>query len=286
MDQLAVQDLVALADVLLMPEDDLALAVVLKSPLFGLDDDALFDSRVSTARARCGRSSRPRREDDPRFAEAAERLAAPGCPAPTSSRLTSSSRSCSATTASTMRKRMLTRLGPEAAEAIDEFLDLALAYDRDAAPSLQGFVNQLRASDVEIKRDMEQDRDEVRIMTVHGAKGLQAPIVFLPDTCMVPRAQGPRIYPLPRPGSPAGHGRPSRLAAHGTLRPRGARRRQDRGAAGRARGISPAALCRHDAGARPALCLRLAGRAGSARRTAGTTSSTSGLHGHLTEARP
>ena len=87
-----------------------------------------------------------------------------------------------------LRRRMLTRLGPEAAEAIDEFLDLALNYDREAAPSLQGFVNQLRAGDVEIKRDMEQERDEVRIMTVHGAKGLQAPIVFLPDTCMLPRA--------------------------------------------------------------------------------------------------
>lgn len=98
---------------------------------------------------------------------------------------------------------MLTRLGPEAAEAIDEFLDLALAYDREAAPSLQGFVNQLRAGDVEIKRDMEQQRDEVRIMTVHGAKGLQAPIVFLPDTCMRPRLQGVRLYPLARAGEPA-----------------------------------------------------------------------------------
>ena len=97
---------------------------------------------------------------------------------------------------------MLTRLGPEAAEAIDEFLDLALTYDRDAAPSLQGFVNQLRAGDVEIKRDMEQQRDEVRIMTVHGAKGLQAPIVILPDTCMRPRLQGVRLYPLPRAGEP------------------------------------------------------------------------------------
>jgi ATP-dependent helicase/nuclease subunit A len=67
---------------------------------------------------------------------------------------------------------------------------------------LQGFVNQLRAGDVEIKRDMEQDRDEVRIMTVHGAKGLQAPIVFLPDTCMRPRLQGVRLYPMPRAGEP------------------------------------------------------------------------------------
>ncbi len=101
-----------------------------------------------------------------------------------------------------LRRAMLTRLGPEAAEAIDEFLNLALAYDRDAAPSLQGFVNQLRAGDVEIKRDMEQQRDEVRIMTVHGAKGLQAPIVILPDTCMRPRLQGVRLYPLPRAGEP------------------------------------------------------------------------------------
>ena len=115
---------------------------------------------------------------------------------------------------------MLTRLGPEAAEAIDEFLDLALAYDREAAPSLQGFVDQLRAGDVEIKRDMEQDRDEVRIMTVHGAKGLQAPIVFLPDTCMLPRPQGVAALPAAARRRATGRGRPSRLAGRRTLRPR------------------------------------------------------------------
>src|SRR5207244_10940354 len=92
----------------------------------------------------------------------------------------------------------------EAAEAIDGFLDVALAYDREAAPSLQGFVDQLRGGDVEIKRDMEQDRDEVRIMTVHGAKGLQAPIVFLPDICMNVRRHWPRLFPLPCAGEPLG----------------------------------------------------------------------------------
>ncbi len=115
---------------------------------------------------------------------------------------------------------MLTRLGPEAAEAIDEFLDLALAYDRDAAPSLQGFVKQLRAGDVEIKRDMEQERDEVRIMTVHGAKGLQAPIVFLPDTCTRARTQGPRLYPMPRARCCSRRGEPSRVAAPGAFQAR------------------------------------------------------------------
>ncbi len=195
-DQLAVQDLVALADVLLMPEDDLALAVVLKSPLFGFDDDALF----TLAHGRSGSlwsALKAKAKDDPRFAEAAEKLSSWLARADFLPPYEFFSELLGAES-QRLRKAMLTRLGPEAAEAIDEFLDLALAYDRDAAPSLQGFVNQLRAGDVEIKRDMEQERDEVRIMTVHGAKGLQAPIVFLPDTCMGPRVQGPRLFPFAR----------------------------------------------------------------------------------------
>ena len=200
MDQLAVQDLVALADVLLMQEDDLALAVVLKSPLFGLDDDALFDLAYEREGSLWS-ALKDKSREDARFAEAHQRLSAwlsrvdllP--PYEFFSELLGAE-------GQTMRERMLVRLGPEAAEAIDEFLDLALAYDREAAPSLQGFIDQLRGGDVEIKRDMEQSRDEVRIMTVHGAKGLQAPIVFLPDTCMNPWAQGVRLFPLPRPGEP------------------------------------------------------------------------------------
>ena len=198
-EQLAVQDLVALADFLLMPEDDLALAVVLKSPLFNLNDDDLF-TLAHTRNGPLWAALQTKANDDARFAEAATRLSAwlarvdfvP--PYEFFSELLGAE-------AQRLRKAMLTRLGPEAAEALDEFLDAALAYDRDAAPSLQGFVNQLRTGDVEIKRDMEQARDEVRIMTVHGAKGLQAPIVFLPDTCMSPRQQGVALYPLARPGA-------------------------------------------------------------------------------------
>ena len=89
------------------------------------------------------------------------------------------------------RARMLARLGPEAADAIDEFLNLALAYDDGAPPSLQGFLAALREGQREVKRDMEQGRDEVRVMTVHGAKGLEAPIVFLPDTCTTRSARLP-----------------------------------------------------------------------------------------------
>jgi ATP-dependent helicase/nuclease subunit A len=203
MDQLAVQDLVALADVLLMPEDDLALAVVLKSPLFGLDDAALFDLAYERRPRSLWSQLKDKAQEDARFAEAWTRLSAWLSRADYLPPYEFFSELLGAE-GQLMRKRMLTRLGPEAAEAIDEFLDLALAYDREAAPSLQGFISRLRTDDIEIKRDMEQDRDEVRIMTVHGAKGLQAPIVFLPDTCMLPRPQGPRLFPLPRPGASPG----------------------------------------------------------------------------------
>jgi ATP-dependent helicase/nuclease subunit A len=202
MEQLAVQDLVALADVLLMPEDDLALAVVLKSPLFGLDDDDLF----TVAHDRPGSlwaALMARGETDARFGEAVTRLSAWLGQADTLPPYEFFA-ALLGNEGQAMRKRMLTRLGPEAAEAIDEFLDAALAYDRDSTPSLQGFVDGLRHGEIDIKRDMDQDRDEVRIMTVHGAKGLQAPIVILPDTCADPRGQGPRVFEAGRPGYPDG----------------------------------------------------------------------------------
>ena len=84
------------------------------------------------------------------------------------------------------RARILRRLGHEANDALDEFLELALGYERKAPASLQGFMAWLRAADTEVKRDMEISRDEVRVMTVHGAKGLEAPVVFLVDTTTSP----------------------------------------------------------------------------------------------------
>ena len=101
---------------------------------------------------------------------------------------------------------MLERLGAEAADAIDELLNLALAYDENAAPSLQGFLSWLREGTRVIKRDMEQGLDEVRVMTVHGAKGLEAPIVFLPDTCSTRSGRPPGSL-LTLDG---GQGRPTR----------------------------------------------------------------------------
>ncbi len=71
------------------------------------------------------------------------------------------------------RAAIMKRLGPESNDAIDELLTLALDYERDHAPSLQGFLHWLRTSQSVIKRDLEHGRDEVRVMTVHGAKGFR-----------------------------------------------------------------------------------------------------------------
>jgi ATP-dependent helicase/nuclease subunit A len=101
------------------------------------------------------------------------------------------------------RKKFLARLGHEASDALDEFLNLALNYERIETPSLQGFVSWLRAAQAEVKRDMEMERDEVRVMTVHGAKGLEAPIVILADTTTPPQGwHPPKLLRLP-PAKPA-----------------------------------------------------------------------------------
>ena len=177
--QIAVQDLLALGDVLLLPEDDLALATVLKSPLFGLDDDDL----IALAPGRGGslwQELQARAPSAPRWQAAATALGDWRARAHAMAPFEFYSWLLDGVG---MRAPLLQRLGLEAGEAIDEFLSLALAYERGAPPSLQGLLGAMREDLHEIKRDMEQGRDEVRVMTVHGAKGLEAPIVFLPDTC-------------------------------------------------------------------------------------------------------
>ena len=94
------------------------------------------------------------------------------------------------------RRRLVGRLGPDANDPIDEFLSLAITYEREAVPSLEGFLHWLEAGRQQVKRDLEHGGGAVRVMTVHGAKGLQAPVVFLPDTLQVPQ-RAPGIYWVP-----------------------------------------------------------------------------------------
>ena len=74
-------------------------------------------------------------------------------------------------------------MGPEAEDGIDEFLSQALAFERSEIPSLTGFLIWLETDDIEVKRQMDSEGHRIRVMTVHGAKGLEAPLVILPDTC-------------------------------------------------------------------------------------------------------
>jgi ATP-dependent helicase/nuclease subunit A len=178
--QIAVQDLMVLGDFLTLPEDDLALATVLKGPIFNFDDDDLLAIAPGRKAKTLWAAFLDSAETNPAYKTATETLKRWRAKADFTPPFEFFS---GVLDRDGGRERMLRRLGPEAADAIDEFLDLALSYDDGTPPSLTQFLAELRATEPEIKRDMEHGRDEVRVMTVHGAKGLEAPIVFLPDTC-------------------------------------------------------------------------------------------------------
>ena len=188
--QLAVMDLIACAEFLLLPEDDLTLAVVLKGPLIGLDEDRLYDLAQGRDEPRLWRELQRRRADNDAFAEAHEALAGLLARVDYTPPFELFADLLGARGG---RRKLVGRLGPDANDPIDELLSLALAYERGATPSLQGFVHWLAAGDVQVKRDLDQGRDEVRVMTVHGAKGLEAPIVIMPDTTGLPYAGGAKL---------------------------------------------------------------------------------------------
>jgi len=190
-EQLAVEDMMALAQFLLLPDDDLTLATVLKGPLFGFSEEELF-ALAYRRRATLWNALRDRREETPTFRRAADELSALLArvdfvpPYELFADVLGARRG---------RYAMLSRLGAEAGDPLDELLAAALAYERARGVSLQGFLHWLSAGAAEIKRDLDQDqRDEVRILTVHGAKGLEAPIVFLPDTLQVPQKSPPLLW--------------------------------------------------------------------------------------------
>jgi ATP-dependent helicase/nuclease subunit A len=178
LEQIAVQDIMAFADFLLLPEDDLNLAALLKSPLVGLSEDELFDLCVdrdglslwSRIGAEVHRLSAARRAhdllqpflDSVGFATPFDLLA----------RLIEGEGG---------RQRLYQRLGEECGEAIDELLNLALNFESNHPPDLQNMLRWMREGELTVKRDLEEGGGRVRIITVHGAKGLEAPVVFLAD---------------------------------------------------------------------------------------------------------
>jgi len=197
-EHIAIMDLLVLGDALLLPDDDLALATTLKSPLFGFDDEQLF--RLAYQRKSPLRSAL-QASNDPKFATAAEEIVA----------LTERARISPPFEFYAHllgprggRAKILARLGTEASDPLDEFLNLALTYEQRGTPSLQGFLHWIREAQSEVKRDMEMARDEVRVMTVHGAKGLEAKNVILIDhtTTRPEGAHPPRLLTTPITGAP------------------------------------------------------------------------------------
>ena len=171
-EEMAVKDLVALLAFLATPEDDLSLAALLRSPLIGMTEAELYDlaySRPGYLWEKLRNLNLPAvallkdlrdQVDYLRPYDLLERVLV----------------------RHDGRRRLTTRLGPEAEDAIDELLNQALAYERTAVPSLTGFLSWLEADQVQVKRQADGAGHRIRVMTVHGAKGLESEIVILPDT--------------------------------------------------------------------------------------------------------
>ncbi len=175
-EQIAINDLMALAKFTLLPQDDLNLACLLKSPLFALDDNDLF----SLCYNRNTLSLWQRLQENNNYQTITstlnrlKELSANLRPFEFFSYILNELKG---------RQKFTSRLGFECEDALDEFINLSLNFEQEHIPSMQMFVDWMQKDDVEIKRNLEQnDMDAVRLMTVHGSKGLQAPIVILPDT--------------------------------------------------------------------------------------------------------
>lgn len=210
-EQIAVMDMMALGRFVLLPEDDLNLAALLRSPLIDISEDELRELAYGREGKRLWRTLEERAGETPAFRRAHELLKEMRGRADREPPYEFYSHALIEKQA---RLKLLARLGPEAADALDEFASLALTYEQNNTPSLEGFLHWLERGEAEIKRDMDRGRDEVRVMTVHGSKGLEADIVILPDTTTLAqgagrhgeflfRPNGDVVFPLSNDEAPA-----------------------------------------------------------------------------------
>lgn len=202
--ELAVKDIAALLSFLATPEDSLALAEVLKSPLFGWSEQMLFDLAHRRSSKHLWPALRDRRAEFPDTMEMLEDLRDQTDflrPFDLIERILTRHQG---------RQKLLGRLGPEAEDGINALLSQALAYERSDIPSLTGFLVWMQTDDLEIKRQMGASGDMIRVMSVHGSKGLEAPIVILPDTAKrnapsdaeIMVADGTPLWKLPKDQMP------------------------------------------------------------------------------------
>ncbi|EKE44688.1 double-strand break repair helicase AddA [Oceaniovalibus guishaninsula JLT2003] len=183
----AVRDIRALLAFLATPEDDLSLATALRSPLCGWTEGELFTlaaNRPQGAFLWQALRRSPMRPDTRAMLDDLRRNADYLRPYDLIERILLRHGG---------RSALLARLGDEAEDGIDELLTQAMAYERADIPSLTGFLAWFDAADVEAKRQAEGRGSRIRVMTVHGAKGLEAPIVILPETMKKPRESSGQI---------------------------------------------------------------------------------------------
>ncbi|HWU63445.1 MAG TPA: double-strand break repair helicase AddA [Ensifer sp.] len=182
---IAVQDLMTAGRFILLPEDDLSLAALSKSPLMGLSEDDLMlaaagrDKRESLwarFQSLAGEGHAP-------FVDAVNRIGSWRRLAESQSPFDFFSRILGPMGG---RRKFFARLGTEVTDVLDEFLALALDHGAKGLPGLQSFISALELDPPTVKREQDKGRDEVRIMTVHASKGLEAPIVFLVDDGSAP----------------------------------------------------------------------------------------------------
>jgi ATP-dependent helicase/nuclease subunit A len=190
---LAVRDLIAAIAFAVQPLDDLNLANLLVSPLLGWTQEQLYD----LAFGRAGRlwEALGRRAGEGGHLAAARatlvellRIADYVPPARFIETILSGPMDG--------RYKLLHRLGPAARDPIAELLSAALEFERQDTASLDRFLAWFSQGDVEIKRDPSAPSDAVRVMTVHGAKGLEAPVVILADATADPANLGEKNAPV------------------------------------------------------------------------------------------
>ena len=170
---IAVMDFISLTSFLLLPDDDLSLAEVLKSPFFNLSEEELLDLAYNRGENSLWSQVALKRKD---IYDVLKHMLSKADTMPPFELYSY------VLDVLHMRERFLKRIGNETNEMLDEFLNLALSFEQNHSVSLEGFLSFLKNDDIEIKRDLDNSEiNAVRIMTIHGSKGLQSNIVFLPD---------------------------------------------------------------------------------------------------------
>jgi ATP-dependent helicase/nuclease subunit A len=205
-EHVAFHDLRALARFALFPHDDLTVAEILRGPFCEVDEESLFDLAGREGRGGLWGELRRRGDERTEWAHARALLQAARDLADRDAfGFFSGLLNRVDARGLTGRVRMLNRLGAEAAEAIDETLNLALAVEGRGAVDLETALGRMETAEVQVKRELEGPRGQVRVMTVHGAKGLEAPVVILPDTTGAPGGgKGVALLPLTLPDGTEG----------------------------------------------------------------------------------